>query len=208
MSVDSTSDPESTEYDLESLVTVQVNALRTGRLLTKVLAGLLTLAGAVALALYFFPLPPLRHQSLTGLLGAATVLLFVSGFAWVVSTRPPPSARRLVVSNKALVFVSVPAGNEISLKWDDPEFFLRIYDRRRLPKFHRDGTPRNPFATETRAGLLTPIPEAAFSAILREVKAHNLTLNEREFSGRGLPGSYKVILIRGHGSPRGRIPFT
>jgi hypothetical protein len=200
MAVDLGSNPESTEYDLGPLVNVQDNALRSGRILTKVLASLLTAAGVTALALYVSPLPSLKHHSLSGLLGAAIALLFVSGFAWVISTRPSRAARRLEVSHQALVFGSIPGKDEIRVGWDDPAFFLRIYDRRGLPKLRRDGTPRNPFAVEMRSGALTPIPEVAFSAILREAKSHGLTIDQREFPGRGIPGSYNVILVRGPGS--------
>jgi hypothetical protein len=161
-----------------------------------VLAAVLTGATLVALLLTVLPVHGVSRLSLSGFLPVIIVLLFAAAFSWLASLRSSPAARRLVVSPQGLSFEAIPARNDIRLRWDDQKLWLRVYDRRGLPKVHRDGTPRNPFAAEPKPGAFTPIPEEAFNLILQEASSRGLAVTQREVAGGRTPGTYKVTLIR------------
>jgi len=191
------SSPEAppSEFDLTALVSVQDHILHWGRVFQKGLACLVTGAGVVGFLLFFSRPSSFAPSAFPGLLGASIALTFAAGLAWWVAGRPSSTARRLSISDRALTFGSIPSGKTLTLRWDDPKFRLTVYDRRGLPKLHRDGTLRNLFAVVPRGGDLTPIPEAACAAILQEVGRHRLAVRRHDISTGD--GTVKAIEIRG-----------
>jgi hypothetical protein len=182
-------------FDLTNLARETDAEARHRRTLVRIIGLLFGAIAVIGVYLLLFPTPGHAATFYTGplLLVVFGILVFLFSTWAVRGIGPAP--RRLTVSPQHLSFEAFSDRPDAQLVWDDPDLRFRLFDVRALPKIRPNGKPRNvEFIVDPVSCPRTPVPQAAFDAILREAENHGLRLVRRTQPSRG-PGTIQVTTV-------------
>jgi hypothetical protein len=140
---------------------------------------------------YFFFAPPpasTPRYSVGPALFIAIGIVLAAVAAWV-HTGLTASPRRLVISNKGLLFDNIPGRKSLHVEWERPRLKLDLYDMREIRRVNPKSRSRGyDFLIQAGGGPETAIPQEAFDAIIRTAAENRLAVSSRKVpSGAGPP---------------------